>query len=157
MSGISKEQEEQIKELLIKGEKIAAVKLYREITSLGLKEAKDALEAIERGEPVRITVPVQDSSLSPTLENEIKHLLANRKKIEAVKLYREAHNCGLKDAKDAVDLIQIQMRKDGFTPTISNDPFADEKIGARRRLIIFMVVFLLIALSAIVFFKQGGF
>lgn len=32
---------------LERGEKIAAIKLYRETTNLGLKEAKDAVEAIE--------------------------------------------------------------------------------------------------------------
>ena len=50
MTGISSDQEHQIKELIAKGQKIAAVKLYRELTNVGLKEAKDAVEAIERGE-----------------------------------------------------------------------------------------------------------
>lgn len=35
-------------ELLRQGQKIEAIKLYRERTGLGLKEAKDAVEAIER-------------------------------------------------------------------------------------------------------------
>ena len=40
----------EIKRLTTSGNKIAAIKLYREITGVGLKEAKDAVEAIERGE-----------------------------------------------------------------------------------------------------------
>ena len=53
MPGISTNQEEQIKELLAKGQKVAAIKLYREMTGIGLKEAKDAVDAINahmRGE-----------------------------------------------------------------------------------------------------------
>lgn len=38
----------EIVELLRRGQKIEAIKLYRERTGLGLKEAKDAVEAIER-------------------------------------------------------------------------------------------------------------
>ena len=46
MSGISVGQEEQIKELLTKGQKVAAIKLYREMMDISLKEAKDAVDAI---------------------------------------------------------------------------------------------------------------
>jgi large subunit ribosomal protein L7/L12 len=35
---------------LAAGHKIEAIKLYRERTGLGLKEAKDAVEALERGD-----------------------------------------------------------------------------------------------------------
>ncbi len=40
----------QILALLRKGQKIQAIKLYRENTRIGLREAKDAVEAIARGE-----------------------------------------------------------------------------------------------------------
>jgi len=39
-----------IQELLRQGNKIEAIKVYREMTGLGLKEAKDAVDAIERGQ-----------------------------------------------------------------------------------------------------------
>ncbi|HEY7349566.1 MAG TPA: ribosomal protein L7/L12 [Ktedonobacterales bacterium] len=39
---------EQIKWLLMQGKKIEAIKVYREQTGLGLKEAKDTIDAIER-------------------------------------------------------------------------------------------------------------
>lgn len=41
----------QIRQMLTEGHKIQAIKLYREQTSVGLKEAKDAVEAIERELP----------------------------------------------------------------------------------------------------------
>jgi ribosomal protein L7/L12 len=39
---------EEIVSLLRQGRKIEAVKIYRERTNLGLKEAQDAVEALER-------------------------------------------------------------------------------------------------------------
>ena len=40
--------------LIAEGNKIEAIKEYRRLTGLGLKEAKDAVEAIEQGMPVRV-------------------------------------------------------------------------------------------------------
>ena len=43
-----------IKQLLDDGHKIEAIKLYREQTGAALREAKEAVEAIERGEPIDV-------------------------------------------------------------------------------------------------------
>lgn len=48
------EQLVEIKRLLEAGKKIEAIKLYRETFGAGLKEAKDAVEAIERGKNIQI-------------------------------------------------------------------------------------------------------
>jgi ribosomal protein L7/L12 len=40
-----------IKQLLDDGHKIEAIKLYREQTGAALREAKEAVDAIEHGEP----------------------------------------------------------------------------------------------------------
>jgi len=45
----------EVAQLLRAGNKIAAIKLYREIFGVGLKDAKDAVERIERGEPITFT------------------------------------------------------------------------------------------------------
>jgi ribosomal protein L7/L12 len=150
MSAISANQEQQLKEMAAQGNKIAAIAQYREITGVSLREAKDAVEALMRGAPVSHPVSLQDSGPDPFLENRIKRLLAERKKIEAVKTYREAHQCGLKEAKDAVDLIQAEMRGAGYSsapsrPAMSADPFAEEARENRRRMIIFAALLLLAA------------
>lgn len=44
----------EIKKLLDEGKKIQAIKVYRETFGVGLKEAKDAVEAIERGENLQV-------------------------------------------------------------------------------------------------------
>ena len=41
----------QAREFLDRGQKIAAIKAYREATGAGLREAKEAIESAERGGP----------------------------------------------------------------------------------------------------------
>jgi hypothetical protein len=41
-------------QLIRGGNKIAAIKLYRELFGVGLKEAKDAVERLERGQPIEV-------------------------------------------------------------------------------------------------------
>jgi kynurenine formamidase/ribosomal protein L7/L12 len=89
--------------LLQGGKKIGAIKLYRERTGVGLKEAKDAVEALERGESLPTREPVDSS-----MEAEIVRLLEAGKKIEAIKVYRERTGVGLKEAKDAVEAVAAQ-------------------------------------------------
>ena len=52
---------------------------------------------------------IQTSSLphisqsAPPSDDSIRELLRSGKKIEAIKMYREKYNCGLKEAKEAVE------------------------------------------------------
>jgi len=152
MTGLSTEQERQIRELIAQKQKIAAIKLYREATGSSLRDAKEAVDAMEMGAVVNFPASTQMSTPDTSLDNRIKRLLAERKKIEAVKVYRKAYNCGLKEAKEAVDAIEIQMRMGSYSnipsaPAISNDPFAEEAMRSRRRLVVFLAL-LLVALGA---------
>lgn len=57
----------EIQKLIQSGKKIHAIKLFRETFGVGLKEAKDAVEAMERGESVDISgMRVQAANLRPT-------------------------------------------------------------------------------------------
>jgi hypothetical protein len=51
----------EVVELAHAGNKIEAIKLYREITGMGLKESKDAVEAIEAGRPFALDMGTQVS------------------------------------------------------------------------------------------------
>jgi ribosomal protein L7/L12 len=90
--------------LLARGNKIEAIKRVRELTGLGLKEAKDYVEAMEAGgEPPALPStgaarPASQGSLA-----EVYALASQGQKIEAIKLYRELTGVGLKEAKDYVD------------------------------------------------------
>jgi ribosomal protein L7/L12 len=85
----------QLRALLGENQKIMAIKLYRERTGVGLKEAKEAVEAIERGE-----------SFPQAVDEALVRLLQQGHKIEAIKLYRQRTGVGLNEAKDAVEAIQ---------------------------------------------------
>jgi large subunit ribosomal protein L7/L12 len=84
---------DRVQALLDAGQKIAAIKAFREATGASLAEAKAAVEALERGGP-----------LSPaSSEEELLALLKQGQKINAIKLYRQRTGAGLKEAKDAVE------------------------------------------------------
>jgi len=165
--------ETKIRDFLARGKKIEAIKLYRLEYNVGLAEAKSAVEALARGANVNIPASVPQSQLDdPVLETKIKEFLAKRNKIEAIKLYRETHNVGLKEAKDVIDQMDVIMRREGTSintsnmtsnmaipsapPPISNDPFDDEAAGNRMRLMITIVVLLALG-GAIAYFLLRGF
>lgn len=50
--------------------------------------------------------------LSETQLSEIKSLLAEGRKIDAIKRYRDATGSGLKESKDWVDQFQVELIKD---------------------------------------------
>jgi len=87
---------------LQEGNPILAIKRLRELTGMGLKEAKDAVEAHLAGHPVDISgtnsVP-QAGLLTPPMISALQR----GDRIEAIKLMRRAYRLGLKEAKDAVE------------------------------------------------------
>lgn len=113
-----------VQQYLARGQKLEAVKAYREETGLGLKEAKDAIDG--KSGPAsnwqtvsrkldRIAAAVgvapepasfpTTASASPT----VVQLIRAGRKIEAIKVYREENGVGLKEAKDAVDALERQI------------------------------------------------
>jgi len=167
MSNFLPDQERQIREFINADQLIYAIKLYREVTGVGLAEAKSAVEAMARGETVNIPVS-QTQFDDPSLETRIKEMLTKRNKIEAIKLYRLAHNVGLKEAKDVIDGMEASMRRENmsmntsnasepFEPAISNDPFAEDSTGNRMRLVVTITILLLALGGAVAFFLMRGF
>lgn len=107
------EMVDEVKYLVEHGQKIAAIKKFREQTGANLLEAKLAVEAIASG---NVEVKVQTTDLTD-ITPEIKGMLANRKKIEAIKLMRERTGMGLAEAKTAVEAIG----NSGATLPLSNE------------------------------------
>lgn len=100
--------EAEIRQLLDSGNKIQAVKVYREKTGAGLAEAKDAVEALAvggslDGEALSELVSVDD----PELVDEVKELVAQGGPLLAVKLVRERTGRSLKESKELVDQIAV--------------------------------------------------
>jgi ribosomal protein L7/L12 len=99
----------EVRQLIAAGRKIEAIRLYRQRTNASLKEAKEAVERIERDEPVQLTqVLVEKAGRSqvtlPEIEAELRQLLQSGMKVEAIKRYREIFGEGLSASRDAVEV-----------------------------------------------------
>ncbi len=92
---------------LQEGQTIEAIKRLRQSSGLGLKEAKDRIDAYQQGKPMQTTA----SASGTTLPASVQAALSTGNKIEAIKLLREQTGLGLKEAKDAVEA----MSDSGFT------------------------------------------
>ena len=106
---------ESIEEYARKGQKIMAIKIYREACSVSLKEAKDAVESYMSSSswsPAQLGALGETSGASaatpsmPELSGlaAIEALVQQDKKIHAIKELRTLTNTGLREAKNAVDL-----------------------------------------------------
>ncbi|MEZ0257872.1 MAG: ribosomal protein L7/L12 [Chthoniobacter sp.] len=106
---------DEVKRKVLAGDKIGAIKLYRELTGVGLAEAKSAVEQLQtrlRGfESAEIALPKSSSDTSlPKSNAAINEAIFAGKKIVAIKLYREQTKAGLAEAKRAVEEIEKQLR-----------------------------------------------
>jgi ribosomal protein L7/L12 len=101
------EPNEEIQDLLARGNKIEAIKRVREATGMGLKEAKEYVEALPHAPPLSQSTsrqPADPLTLDP--EQEARRLLQSGDKIAAIKRVRELTGLGLKEAKDYVDSLE---------------------------------------------------
>lgn len=109
-------QDAEVRRYVASGEKILAIKRWRELTGLGLAESKAAVDALfAQGLPAPLaSVPHGHGVLPqapktgvapPELVLEARQLVANGRKIEAIKRWREVTGLGLKEAKDAVEAL----------------------------------------------------
>jgi ribosomal protein L7/L12 len=117
-----------VEELLRSGRKIEAIKRYRQQTGVGLKEAKEAVERMEAGnvsskpvvgmndgysvgsDELRNSYSGDSYYSSLSFNDELRELVRKGKKISAIKRYREVTGVGLKEAKDAVDRLEAELR-----------------------------------------------
>ncbi|GIJ46422.1 hypothetical protein Val02_33080 [Virgisporangium aliadipatigenens] len=96
--------EYEVMELVRAGRKIEAVKLVRERTGLGLKEALDAVEAIAAGGRMPDIKRQRAASIGDA-RAEIMALKARGQAIPAIKLIRQVTGLGLKEAKDLYEAL----------------------------------------------------
>ena len=101
--------EDQVRALLRQRQKIQAIKLVRERTGIGLKEAKDAVEEVERTDRLPADLPsgrgmkTRGAPVAGEFLAEARLLKERRRAIEAIKLIRAHTGLGLKEAKDLYD------------------------------------------------------
>ena len=90
-----------------RGDLIQAIKHLREATGLGLKEAKDAVEAHRRG--AATALPGARPPADAPGMTDVQRALQAGHKIEAIRLLRQVTGVGLKEAKDQVDAMERVM------------------------------------------------
>jgi ribosomal protein L7/L12 len=101
--------EDQVRALLRQRQKIQAIKLVRERTGIGLKEAKDAVEEAERTDRLPADLPAgrgmkaRGAPVAGEFLTEARRLKERRRAIDAIKLIRAHTGLGLKEAKDLYD------------------------------------------------------
>lgn len=117
-------QKDELLRLVHSGQKIIAVKRYREITGVGLQEAMYAVTRLvdvqasgggTRTEAAASTssAPVLDPKKLKEAEAAAMDALRAGNVIEATKRYRQHTSLGLKEAKEAVDVLGVVHRSNG--------------------------------------------
>lgn len=87
---------------LERGDTIDAIKQLREARGVGLKEAKDLLDAHIRGVPVASQGRQAHDAFPP----DVAEAMRRGEKIEAIRLLRAHNGMGLAAAKEAVERLQ---------------------------------------------------
>ncbi len=136
----------EIEQLVREGKKIEAIKLFRGLTGAGLKEAKDVIDRMDRGDVstaanyAATAGPLEITSSTPDHAGQIEkigRLLKAGNKIEAIKVYRETFGVGLKEAKDAVEKLGTTVGTPGafdlHPQGVSTSSHRPDRRGAGRQ------------------------
>ncbi len=109
----------QIADLVARGEKIAAIRLLREATGMGLADAKAAIDAAATGVPLPASLLPARKPSNDALPEDVRAAAARGDRLLAIKLLRGHTGLGLKDAKDAVDrAFPMPVGKRGCLPLL---------------------------------------
>ena len=134
------------------GQVIMAIKLYREQTNAGLRESKDAVEAMLRDEPplsVTDTALVTDTAKPALNLDGVRQALQQGQKIMAIKIYRDLTGLGLAEAKGAVeDLARERARE--TAGDLAQDKVTPPVVAARSGCFSVLLLLVLIGSGALV-------
>ncbi len=100
-----------VKALLESGNKIEAIKFIVKNKNTGLAEAKTLVDLVEKLKTDDILVfknieTQNNLTEDPHLQNQVRKLIADGNKIQAIKLVVSNKKIGLKEAKDFVDAFE---------------------------------------------------
>ncbi|NOJ92529.1 hypothetical protein D7W82_22945 [Corallococcus sp. CA049B] len=106
------EGQARLAELINSGQMINAIKLHRQLHGSGLKEAKDAVEAMRDGR-APMGLPARRALSDSDTNDAIERAVRDDNLIQAIKLYRDQHGVSLKEAKDAVEAMRADLLQRG--------------------------------------------
>jgi ribosomal protein L7/L12 len=151
-----------VRRLVQNGNLIEAVSRYHQLYGVGLKEAKDAVDALAAGKVVEVhrvfSGPLNAEETSRVLE-EVKKLLQSGNKIAAIKHYREVDDVSLTQAKAVVDRIQAELTGIPLAPRpeILGYPSSTlQPIKSRRWFGIVITLAILVIVGGILAFAMFG-
>lgn len=111
------------------GEKLQAVKVYKEAKGVSLAEAKDVIDRLAEKLNEDNTNQYEISNVEQTthsnhttqesnnsLEEKCLELIKSGNVLQAVKLYKDESGAGLKEAKDMIDSMVARLKKDIPSP-----------------------------------------
>ncbi len=94
----------EIQALLRQGQKIVAIKVYREVFGVSLAEARNKVEILDGGTPLQFSEP-PPPPIGALQLSEVQALAEAGRKIDAIRSYRELTGASLADAKSAVEAL----------------------------------------------------
>lgn len=153
------EQQRQIAVEIRAERKIQAIKLYREFTHSGLKEAKDAVEAMEAGGlPSDLSPGTQgvfrtsdpSGGVDESTRRQLAAMVRAGRKIEAIKVWREKTGDGLAEAKSRVEQLAAEP---GTYSTLEQRAAMQSKRGCFGML---LVAVMLAAVTTLLVFRSLG-
>lgn len=160
----------QARALVMQGNKLAAIKLLRDELQIGLAQAKQAADRIELGEDPRLEdQPLRAAPVGQGNAADIVAAIQSGNKIQAIKIFRERFGVELKEAKDAVDAIELGLSElpaadDPFQPVsattvrtaVSPPAAAHSGAGCLTRLLSVMILLGILAGALVPLLVSGG-
>lgn len=125
----SPEIQDQVRELARQGQKIEAIKLVRQHTDWGLTQAKDYVEQLEQGISNPPPPVSQGAVLSPDIQEQVRGLARQGKKIDAIKLVRLHTDWGLVEAKEYIDRMDLRSSVEPARTSAPPQAFPDKPTG----------------------------
>lgn len=121
VAGMPEDRLVEVQALLGSGKKIAAIKRLRELTGMGLAEAKNVVDAMEAGVPAHELKPrdprpasskdaaARVRALPAHTAEEARRLVGQRKLVHAIKVIRQGTGMGLREAKETAEAMAAEQ------------------------------------------------
>jgi len=109
---LTTDQKRELQRLVASGNKLEAIKQFRNMADVGLAEAKAFIEAMEPGGHRNSAHEATPRNLR-SAEEAAMAAIRNGNLIEAIKRYQQLSRLGLKEARDAVEALRLVDRTEG--------------------------------------------
>lgn len=109
---LTTDQKRELERLVASGNKLEAIKQFRNMADVGLAEAKAFIDALEPGGHRASAHEATPRNLRSAEEAALA-AIRDGNLIEAIKRYRQQSRVGLKEARDAVEALSLTNRTEG--------------------------------------------